>query len=213
MALGPLQRRWPPDPHRVRALLLVRDLHSPLPALVESLLQQGLYPNHILLLDSGSTSPACLSTLAVLEQRGCQWIRLAPEDQRFGPYAPWLTPRLRQQIRSWRYPYLVSDPDLAIPTTIPSDWLVRLFSALNQHRCVLKVALPLDVSTITVQNSSAIRAHEEGLSRHPPTGCCHACCWETILMPWFAPPIPPWPCIGRHGTSQHSRFASLPATP
>lgn len=167
VALGPWQRRWPLDPERTRALLLVRDLHSPLPGLVESLLQQGLRAEHILLLDSGSTSPTCLATLESLEQRGCRWIRLFPHEQRFGPYAPWLSPRLRAQIRSWGYPFLVSDPDLALPATIPSDWLAQLFRILNQNRSVLKVALPLAINDITVQNSDAIKAHEQGLHRQP----------------------------------------------
>ena len=167
VALGPWQRRWPLDPDCIRALLLVRDLYSPLPGLVESLLQQGLLTQHILLLDSGSTNPACLATLAALEQSGCRWIRLSPQEQRFGPYAPWLSRRLRAQIRGWRYPYLVSDPDLAIPATMPSDWLAQLFSMLNQHRSVLKVALPLSINEITVENSAAIKAHEVGLRRQP----------------------------------------------
>ena len=167
VSLGPLQRRWQMDPNRIRALLIVRDLHSALPALVQCLLQQGFLAKHILLLDSGSTSPACLATLSALEQSGCRWIRLSPQEQAFGPYAPWLSPRLRAQIRSWRYPYLVSDPDLAIPANIPTDWLAQLFSMLNQHRGVLKVALPLTIGDITVKNSSAIRAHEEGLNHQP----------------------------------------------
>ncbi|MCP9783283.1 glycosyltransferase family 2 protein [Cyanobium sp. WKJ7-Wakatipu] len=164
VALGPWRRRLRLAPDCIRALLLVRDLYSPLPGLVESLLQQGLRAQHILLLDSGSTNPTCLATLAALEQSGCRWIRLSPQEQRFGPYAPWLSRRLRAQIRGWRYPYLVSDPDLALPTSIPSDWLAQLFSMLNQHRSVLKVALPLTISDITLQNSAAIKAHEEGLN-------------------------------------------------
>lgn len=167
VTLGPWQRRWPLAPDRIRALLLVRDLHSPLPGLVESLVQQGLLAQHILLLDSGSTNPACLATLAALEQSGCRWIRLSQQEQRFGPYAPWLSPRLRAQIRSWRYPYLVSDPDLSLPPTIPSNWLAQLFSMLNHHRSVLKVALPLAIHDITVQNRAAIQAHEQGLHRQP----------------------------------------------
>lgn len=167
VSLGPWQRRWTLNPDHIRALLLVRDLHSPLPALVESLLDQGLLAQHILLLDSGSTNPTCIATLATLEQSGCRWIRLSPQEQRFGPYAPWLSPQLIALIRSWRYPYLVSDPDLAFPATIPSDWLAQLFGMLNNHRGVLKVALPLFTSNITVQNSAAIKAHEAGLSHHP----------------------------------------------
>jgi len=165
LVLGLLRRRWPMDPVRIHALLLVRDLHTPLPGLVKSLVQQGLLAQHILLLDSGSTNPVCLASLEDLQQSGCRWIRLSPQEQRFGPYAPWLSSRLRAEICGWHYPYLVSDPDLAFPSSIPNDWLAQLFCMLNQHRSVLKVALPLAISDITVQNSAVIKAHEEGLQR------------------------------------------------
>lgn len=167
LALGPLQRRWRPDPGRLRALLLVRDLHTPLPALVDGLLAQGLRAEHIHLLDSGSSAPACLATLASLQQRGCQWLRLPAEVQRFGPYAAWLSPALQSLIRSWRYPYLLSDSDLALPAALPEDWLAQLFNTLNRHRGVPKVALPLEISDITVANHAEIRAHERAISAHP----------------------------------------------
>jgi hypothetical protein len=167
VCFAPWQRRWTLTPEHIRVLLLVRDIHSPLPPLVESLLQQGILPQHIFLLDSGSTNTACLATLAALEQTGCRRIRLSPPEQRFGPYVPWLSPQLNAMIRSWNYPYLVSDPDLAFPATIPSDWLFQLFDMLNKHRSVLKVALPLAISDITVQNSHSIKLHEVALSRQP----------------------------------------------
>jgi len=168
MALGPLQPHWILNPKRIRALLLVRDLHSPLHLLMESLLQQGLLAEHILLVDTGSTNPGCLSALSALEKRGCRLINLSQQEQCFGPYAPWLSPTLRRQIRSWRYPYLVSDPDLAIPANIPSDWLAQLFNMLNKHRALTKAALPLSVNDITVENTAAIKAHEEDLIRQWP---------------------------------------------
>lgn len=163
VVLGPFQRRWSLAPHRIRALLIVRDLHSALPGMVETFLQQGILAKNIFLLDSGSTNPDCLSTLKTLEEIGCCLIRLSPQDQHFGPYAPWLSPTLRAKIRYWDYPYLVSDPDLVFTATIPGDWLAKLFAVLNMHRSVLKVALPLSIDDITVQNTAAIKAHEDGL--------------------------------------------------
>ena len=167
VAMGPVRRRWCFQPTRIRALLLVRDLHSTLLPLVDGLLAQGLQPDHILLLDSGSSQPACLDTLSSLEQRGCRWIRLPSADQRFGPYAAWMCSELRREIRSWRYPYLISDTDLAFPKTLPPDWLMQLFASLNRHGGVLKVALPLQISDITVDNRDAIRAHEKRLIQNP----------------------------------------------
>lgn len=167
MALGPVQQRWCFQPDRIRALLLVRDLYSSLPALVDALLAQGLQAGHILLLDSGSTQPACLDMLSSLEQRGCRWIRLTAEDQRFGPYASWMCPELQREIRSWRYPYLVSDTDLAFPDPVPTDWLTQLFASLNRHRGVLKVALPLQITDITADNRHFIRCHELRLMQRP----------------------------------------------
>jgi hypothetical protein len=163
VALGPVQRRWRFEPARIRALLLVRDLHSPLTSLVNGLLAQGLRAEHILLLDSGSSQPACLDTLSSLQQRGCRWIRLPAADQRYGPYAAWMCPELRREIRRWRYPYLLSDADLVFPATLPADWLQQLFASLNRHGGVLKVALPLQISDITADNRDAIRAHETAL--------------------------------------------------
>jgi len=167
VALGPVQRRWCFQPARIRALLLVRDLYSTLPPLVDGLLAQGMEAEHIFLLDSGSSLPACLDTLSSLEQRGCRWIRLPSPDQRFGPYAAWMCSELQREIRGWRYPYLLSDTDLAFPDTLPPDWLMQLFASLNRHGGVFKVALPLQISDITVDNCEAIRAHETGLIQNP----------------------------------------------
>ena len=167
LALAPLRPRWSFQPERIRALILVRDLHSALVPLVEALLAQGLQVNHVLLLDSGSTSLGCLTTLAGLERRGCRWLRLPPQDQRYGPYAPWLSAPLLQEIHSWRYPYLVSDPDLAVPSTIPSTWLAELLSTLNRHRFILKAALPLAINDLTHPQTPAVIQHERSLHTHP----------------------------------------------
>jgi hypothetical protein len=144
-------------------LLLVRDLYSTLPPLVDGLLAQGLQAAQILLLDSVSTQPACLDTLSSLHQRGCRWIRLPFPIQRYGPYAVWMCPELRREIRSWRYPYLLSDVDLAFPATLIAGWLPQPFASLNCHGGVLKVALPLQFSDITADNRDAIRPHETAL--------------------------------------------------
>jgi len=165
--LAPLRERWVFDPQRIRALILVRDLYSALPDLVNALLAQGLQPNNIIMLDSGSSAPACLASLAALEQRGCRWIRLSPEEEAFGPYAPWLSHTVQGLIRSWRYPYLVTDPDLALSAKMPNDWLSQLFKTLCSHRFVLKVSLPLSIDNLSVPNSSAVVTHEQKLLKQP----------------------------------------------
>jgi hypothetical protein len=167
LALAPLRPRWSFEPERIRALILVRDLHSALVPLVEALLAQGLQASHILLLDSGSTSSGCLATLAELESRGCRWLRLSPQDQRYGPYAPWLSASLQSEIHSWHYPYLVSDPDLAVPASIPSTWLADLLTTLNRQRFVLKAALPLAINDLTHPQAAAVIRHEQALHTHP----------------------------------------------
>jgi hypothetical protein len=165
--LAVLRSRWNFEPGRIRALILVRDLHSPLPPLVEALLSQGICASHILLLDSGSTSPDCLDTLSQLEAQGCRWIRFSRNEQKFGPYAPWLSTSLRREIRSWQYPYLVTDPDLQVPVTIPQNWLAELFRTLNSHRFVLKVALPLVIDDLDLSHPNILRVvrHEQSLYR------------------------------------------------
>jgi len=160
LVLGPFRRRWRFDPSLIRVLLLIRDLHSPLPALVNGFLAQGISAEHILLLDSGSTDQDCLQTLSKLEQRGCRWIRLQPDDQPYGPYACWMCPALWDEIRSWSYPYIVSDTDLEFPANLPVDWLYKLFVTLNKHGGIMKSALPLRISDITTDKRVAVTAHE-----------------------------------------------------
>lgn len=189
LAKGPFRRRWRFDPTQIRALLLVRDLHFSLPALVDGLLVQGIVSHHIVLIDSGSTHPACLETLSALEQRGCRWIRLAPADLRYGPYASWKCPALQREIRSWRYPFIVSDTDLAFPTHLPADWLYRLFDTLNFHRGVPKTALPLQIEDITIEKSAAVQSHELGLAQSLPYRLCSRIFLPAVnnSMPVFCP--------------------------
>lgn len=167
LALAPLRPRWSFEPERIRALILVRDLHSALVPLVEALLAQGLQLHHIFLLDSGSTSSECIAILGELQNRGCRWISLSPDEQRYGPYAPWLSTSLKREIHSWRYPYLVSDPDLAVPASIPSNWLAELLHTLNRHRFVLKAALPLAINDLTHPQAAAVIRHEQALQARP----------------------------------------------
>ena len=167
LLLAPWRPRYRFEPARLRAFILVRDLHSTLPALVAALRQQGLLAEHITLLDNGSSSPACLAVLENLKQQGCRWLKVSSTEQGFGPYALWLSPILRRELQSDSYPFLVSDSDLACPTRLPADWLAELFKALNQHRFALKIALPLRTSDISVPQRAMIRAHERGLLRHP----------------------------------------------
>lgn len=167
LLLAPLRRRYRFDPAQLQVLILVRDLHTPLQGLVEACRRQGIPAGQIVLVDTGSTAPACLAALARLQQQGYQWLPLPADERAFGPYAPWLSAALRQRIAASRYPYLVSDADLAFPETMPETWLQELFSALNTHRFALKASLPLRISDITAPERARIASHEQGLIRHP----------------------------------------------
>jgi hypothetical protein len=165
--LSPLRRRHSSDPSTLQALILVRDLYSPLQSLVTAFERQGIPYGRIILVDTGSTAPACLAELQRLEALGCVWHRLPPEEQAYGPYAPWLSSALRRQLRASPHPFLVTDVDLAFPASLPDDWLQQLFAALNTNRFALKTSLPLRTQDITVAQREHIVAHELGLMRHP----------------------------------------------
>jgi hypothetical protein len=64
-----------------------------------------------------------------------------------------------------RYPFLVSDPDLAFPPNMPNDWLATLFRSLNAHRFVLKVAPSLITDGITIAHRESVCAHEKALAQ------------------------------------------------
>jgi len=168
IALGPFQKRWLFDPSQIRAVLLVRDLYSTLNPLLDQLLRQGIKAQNIYLIDAGSTSSACLEQLASMKQRGFRTIHLSAPHQNYGPYALWMCSYLNREMRSWNYPYLVTDTDLEFPPNVPDDWLLELFTALNHYGCISKASLPLQVSDITVENRSVIRAHERALVHSRP---------------------------------------------
>lgn len=167
VSVAPLRHCWRFEPQRLKACILVRDLHSPLSGLVEALHGQGVPLANIILVDTGSTAPPCLAELRRLERLGCVWHRVSPPDQTFGPYGPWLSPALRDRIRAEAAPFLVTDADLEVPLDMPETWLQDLMQALNQHRFALKVSLPLRIHDLTVPNREQIRRHEQRLMRHP----------------------------------------------
>ena len=167
MLLAPLRCRYRFEPERLQVYILVRDLYSPLQDLVTAFGHQNIPLDRITLLDTGSTSPACLAELQRLQELGCCWRRIDKLDQVFGPYAPWLSRSLRRQLRASRYPVLITDADLAFPAAMPANWLEQLFSALNRHRFVSKVALPLTTVDLTVHKQDQIVNHERALLHHP----------------------------------------------
>jgi hypothetical protein len=167
LLLAPFRRRYRYDPSRLRAFILVRDLHSPLQGLVAAFQQQGLPLERITLVDTGSSAPACLAALQRLRDQGCRYWPVPPAEQRFGPYVVWLSPHLRRELHQHPYPYLVTDADLQFPPNLPNNWLPKLFTTLNSHRFALKTSLPLRTGDLTVPQRAHIRAHERSLFRHP----------------------------------------------
>lgn len=165
--MSPLRKCWRCDPASVRVFILVRDLYSQLQGLVDSFLAQGVSKRNIYILNSGSSSPECLSVLAALEGYGVTVVELSNLEQRFGPYALWMSPRLRNFATSPSYPYIVTDSDLSLANIDVLNWLEELFSVLNSCRFVSKVSLPLLVADISVSARPSIIRHEQGLGRHP----------------------------------------------
>jgi len=161
-----LRKKWRYEPERVQAIILVRDIHSTLEGLVNALVEQGIAIQNIVLLDTGTTSEAAVEELQRLQSTGCQYLRLDAEEQTYGPYAPWMSRKVRHMIARTSYPYIVTDPDIRFPETISQAWLYRLLEAMNSYRSVSKVALPLSLKEIDVDERERIKLHERQLARH-----------------------------------------------
>jgi len=164
---SPFRLRFVFDPRRIQAFILVRDLHSPLHDLVFAFNNQGIPFANITLVDAGCTSPLCLKELERLHYLGCKLFRVPLKEQIFGPYAPWLSPRLSDQIVDGRYPFIVTDSDLQLPNTMPISWLADMFSVLNQYRFAPKISLPLFTQDITLSHAKKVIKREHGLVNHP----------------------------------------------
>ena len=154
------------DPLRIRVFILVRDLFSPLNDLVESFQLQGIPLNLITLVDTGSTLPDCLDELQRLESYGCTVFRLETSEQRYGPYCIWLVDRLRHFIRLQNYPYIVTDSDLEIPSSVREGWLKEMFTVLNTCKYPAKTSLPLAINDIDVSERIQIQDREIGVRDH-----------------------------------------------
>lgn len=163
----PLRSRYFWQPNRLHAVLIVRDLYSPLPALVEELHAEGIPYSQILLLNNGSTAPSCLNTLDQLQQRGCQILTASSRSLLQGPYGIWMDPSLGLPTDFWRYPFVLSDPDLDL-AKIPRGWLRILLQLLNQYRWTSKIALGLRTDDLTAPAVESVRNWEQHLSQRFP---------------------------------------------
>ena len=70
-------------------------------------------------------------------------------------------------VHSWRYPFIVSDPDLLLPDSLPDDWLHTMFNTLIKYKYIAKSSLPLSLDSIDVANKEFILEHEISLVRNP----------------------------------------------
>lgn len=166
---APLRRSYGWQPDQLHAVLIVRDLYSPLPALVDELHAEGIPYAQIILLNNGSSSPPCLALLNELQQRGCRVLKTSPGSLAQGPYGIWLDPSLALPDGFWRYPFVVSDPDLDL-VGIPRGWLRTLMQLLNHQRWTSKIALGLRTDDLTAPAVDAVRHWEQQLSRRFPYG-------------------------------------------
>jgi len=167
MVRWPLRRVWRYEPTRIIAFILVRDIYSPLESLVRHFLSQGVPLKNIHLIDTGTTQPACLATLHELKERGCQLIEVPVSERCFGPYVPWLSRAVSAHRYASGYPFVVTDPDLMLPDAMPSDWLKRLFEALQCAPGATKAGLPLWLEDVDVSDGQAIKTHERALAIRP----------------------------------------------
>jgi hypothetical protein len=166
---APLRRRYGWQPHQLHAVLIVRDLYSFLPALVEEMHAEGIPYAQILLLNTGSSASPCMALLKLLQQRGCRILTASPASLAQGPYAIWLDPSLALPAGFWRYPFVLTDPDLDL-TGIPRGWLRTLMQLLNQQRWASKLALGLRTDDLTAPAVDAVRHWEQQLSQRFPYG-------------------------------------------
>lgn len=160
------RKRFAFSPERIKCFILVRDLYSPIIPLVSALRAQGVRPENVVLIDLGCKSHACLETLNKLSNHGCTILRASLADQKYGPYFVWMSER-RDYFRKLDYPFIVTDPDLKIPDSIPGDWLYQLMCALNLAPSVSKAALPLSLDGLDIQEKLSVIEHEQGLINHP----------------------------------------------
>lgn len=167
VVLAPFQRHYSCDPSRLHAVIIVRDLYSPLESIILAILAEGVPSRNILLVNSGSSSLACLEKLTRLEEKGCQVLALSPDSYSQGPYAIWLNSSISLPPSFWDYPFLLTDPDLDL-NGIPDGWLNTLFQLLNQHRWVSKIGLGLRIDDLSCPDSKSVGQWEECLSQRFP---------------------------------------------
>ena len=151
---------------RLKVLIIVKDIYSTLPLMVEALKDKGVLLENIILLDTGSTSVDCIKILEKLKDAGVDLRYISREEQVFGPYLPWLSRALNSEIRSWNYPFILTDSDLMIPSDMPQDVLPKMFNKVNEFRFLTKIALPLRTRDITNMDRGQIIAHETSLGQN-----------------------------------------------
>lgn len=165
--ISPLQVQYRFDPQKIHAVIIARDIYSPLINLVKALLEAGIATNKIIILDLGSTVENAIKVINKLEETGCKVIKVSGEALRQGPYIIWLNKELPLPKGFWEYPFLVTDPDLDL-SGIPKNWLITLMKILNGQRWISKSALGLRVDDINCDNSLEIVDWENKLSKKPP---------------------------------------------
>lgn len=169
MISAPFRRSYAWQPDQLHAVLIVRDLYSPLPALVDELHSEGIPYAQIILLNSGSSAPSCLDLLEQLQHRGCRILMASPGSLAQGPYGIWLDTSLALPAGFWKYPFVLSDPDLDL-SGLPHGWLRILLQLLNRQRWTSKIALGLRTDDLTAPEVDAVRHWEQQLSQRFPYG-------------------------------------------
>ena len=151
------------EPQRVLVFLISRDLYSCLDSIIEKCTLAGILPKNIFILDQGSVSEKCKEAYSAYQSQGVNVLSVFKNSEALGPYVVWLDDSIVRIHREYNYPYIVTDTDLRFPESYPEDWLERMFYFLNKHKIMSKIALPIKVSDIDVDNSDKIVSHEGNL--------------------------------------------------
>lgn len=153
----------------LHAVLIVRDLYTPLSPLISEIHAEGVPYSNIVLLNSGSTSAACLSKLKAIASLGCRVLTIQPSSLRFGPYVLWLDRTLQLPDTFWSFPFLLTDPDLDL-AGLPRGWLRILLNGLNEYRWATKIGLGLRTDDLSLPLFNDVIRWEEQLSHRFPYG-------------------------------------------
>lgn len=149
------------EKHRIKAFILNKNYYSTLDGLVDSFRGAGILVSNIYIVDLGSSSEKVFGKYSQLERSGVTI--LFKSDIPFGPWIVWRDRSIRRLFVYGAAPIIVTDSDIKMPESLPSDWLEILTKCLRVNPFALKCALPLRTSGITSAVADSVLSHETKL--------------------------------------------------